>query len=543
MTAARWLQYCDRNHTRCKQWRKKEAWYPTRLLDLGPPSASLNYPRLIITKNEKPILSPYVTLSYRWGNSNQVYLTKSSFETLQAGIDIAQLPRTFQDAIMVTRSRLSIRYLWVDTFCIFQDKDDLSDWTREAAQMNLVYENAYCNLSATGAVDSTDGLFFNRRLYPLQNMELDLVCPRASRDAEPIRYAISDAHYWDNELNQLPLQYRGWVLQERLLAPRVLHFCPNQLVWECAELDATEAYPEGLPAILANIGKTKFKSLDPLTDGKRLRYGAARDSDSRFFAHELWRNVVGTYTRCALTHPGDKLVALSGIAKRMRAIIKDDYIVGMWRRNLPSELLWYVNSRSLPSDRHEDYRAPSFSWAAVDGSVSPASLSEDSILCSIEDVRIEYVTEDTTGLVKGGYIILKGTLKRLRLRGASKPRTYLMNINGRDMIQKSDEEGIGMRRQIMLDVRRTDFDAENEAGTLFLVPVRRRYDNGVPWPPPSLRGLVLQHQGDGEFCRIGIWSNDIAEEIDFIQAHHEDEGSLPCLGYDSQEYTHTIKVI
>ncbi|KAL9004716.1 MAG: hypothetical protein Q9188_002468 [Gyalolechia gomerana] len=506
--------------------------------DLGPPITSLNYPRLIITEDEKPLSSPYVTLSHRWGKSNRVYLTKSTFKALQEGIDIAQLPQTFQDAIMVTKRRLCIRYLWIDTFCIFQDKDDMSDWTREAALMNLVYENAYCNLSATGAVDSTDGLFFNRRRYLLQDLELDLVCPRASRDTASTRYAISDVHYWDNELNQLPLHYRGWVLQERLLAPRVLHFCPNQLVWECAELDAAEAYPDGLPAILASKGKTKFKSLDPLTDGKRQRYAGARDSDSRFFAHELWHDIVGTYTKCALTNPGDKLVALSGIAKRMRAIIKDEYVVGMWRRYLASELLWYVSDHwkrdFLPTNRPVHYRAPSFSWTSVDGSINPGRLSDYSNLCSIEDIKIDYATEDTTGLVKGGYLIIKGTLKRLHLRSARKPGTYLMNINGRDI-------GNGMKT--WLDVCKPDFNAENEARELFLTPIRGPLDGHSSWASPSLGGIVLQHQVDGVFSRLGIWSTDKAEEIEFIQAHHENEGSLPCLAYNSQDRTHTIKII
>lgn len=545
--AARWFQHCDANHTRCKKWRKKGAWYPTRLLDLGPPSVSLNYPRLIVTEKEKNISSPFVTLSHRWGKTNLVYLTKSTFKALQAGIDIAQLPQTFQDAIMVTKSRLCIRYLWIDTFCIFQDKDDLLDWTREAAQMNLVYENAYCNLSATGAVDSTDGFFFDRRLYPLQDMELDLVCPRASRDTGATRYAISDAHYWDNELNQLPLHYRGWVLQERLLAPRVLHFCPNQLIWECAELDAAEAYPEGLPAILANTGKTRFKSLDPLTDGKRQRYGATRDSDSRFFSYELWYTIVGTYTRCALTNPGDKLVALSGIAKRMRTIIKDEYVVGMWRRYLASQLLWFVSDHwrrdFMPSNRPMHYRAPSFSWASVDGCIGTGRLSEDSSLCSIEDVKIEYATEDTTGVVTGGYLILKSTLKRLHLRSAGKLDAYLMNINGRDMVRNSDKEANGPTCQIRLDVCKPDFNAENETRTLFLAPIRGPHDSRSSWAPPSLRGLVLQHQGGGEFFRIGVWSTDKAEEFDFIQAHHGNEGSLPCLAYHSHDRIHTIKII
>ncbi|KAI4186060.1 MAG: hypothetical protein L6R41_003717 [Letrouitia leprolyta] len=430
-----------------------------------------------------------------------------------------------------------MRYLWIDTFCIFQDKDDMSDWIREAAVMNLVYENAYCNLSATGALDSTDGFFFNRRLYPLQDLELKLVCPRASRDAGPTNYAISDLHYWDNELNQLPLHYRGWVLQERLLAPRVLHFCPNQLVWECAEMDAAEAYPDGLPAILSGMGKTKFKSLDPLTDGKRHRYSAMRDSDSRFFAHELWRDIVGTYTKCALTNPSDKLVALSGIAKRMRAIIKDEYVVGMWRRYLASQLLWYVSDHLKrgfrPNNRPTNYRAPSFSWASVDGSITLGRLSDDCSLCSIEDVSIEYCTEDTTGLVEGGYMIIKGTLKCLYLRSTGKPGSYLMKVNGQ----------VINNGKTWLDVCKVDYNAESDAQKLFVLPIRGPLDGHPSWTSPSIAGLVLRHQVDGVFFRLGTWSTDIADEINVIQGNHNNETSLPCLAYNSHDHEHTIKVI
>ncbi|KAL8940372.1 MAG: hypothetical protein Q9216_002843 [Gyalolechia sp. 2 TL-2023] len=369
-------------------------------------------------------------------------------------------------------------------------------------------------------------------------MELDLPCPRASPDTPSTRYAIADVHYWDNELNQLPLHYRGWVLQERLLAPRVLHFCPNQLVWECAEMDAAEAYPDGLPAIPASKGKTRFKSLDPLTDGKRQRYSGARDADSRFFAHELWRNIVGTYTKSALTNPGDKLVALSGIAKRMRTIIADEYAVGMWRRYLASELLWRVSDHAqrgfLPNNRPARYRAPSFSWTSVDGSISPGRLEDYSTVCSIEDIKIDYATEDTTGLINGGYLIIKSTLKRLQLRCTDKPGTYLLTINGRDI-------GHGMRT--CLDVCEPSFDAENEAQRLFAAPIQGPLDSHPSWTVPSLGGLILQHRTDGVFSRLGVWSTDQAEEIDFIQAPHGNEVSLPCLVYSSQEHMHTIKIV
>jgi hypothetical protein len=46
------------------------------------------------------------------------------------------------------------------------------------------------------------------------------------------------------------------VLHERLLAPRVLHFGRKQLFWECSELCACEAYPNGLPPAIQR-GDTK----------------------------------------------------------------------------------------------------------------------------------------------------------------------------------------------------------------------------------------------------------------------------------------------
>ncbi|KAM7202468.1 hypothetical protein V8F33_002688 [Rhypophila sp. PSN 637] len=46
--------------------------------------------------------------------------------------------------------------------------------------------------------------------------------------------------YWVNPLLNpsreiFPLLMRGWAFQERILAPRVLHFCNSELVWECNE--------------------------------------------------------------------------------------------------------------------------------------------------------------------------------------------------------------------------------------------------------------------------------------------------------------------
>ena len=539
----KWLKVCDANHSRCHRIKGKSSWFPTRLIDLGLPGNPQEQPHLIVTEDHPPS-SPYVTLSHRWGGTNNVGLNKNTFESLKFGIEVAVLSQTFKDAILVTRERLNVRYIWIDTFCIFQDKDDLSDWTNEAQQMDLIYENAYCNLSATGVEDpSSQGFFVDRTPNSITHLELDLAFTLFDQSTTPTRYAMFDLLYWERQLNQLPLHRRGWVVQERLLAPRVLHFCSSQLIWECAELDAAEAYPKGLPPVLSLQAKARFKSLDPSTDGKRLRKRGAHDSQDRFFAHQLWPRIVETYTQCMLSFPGDKLIALSGIAKLMRSIIQDEYVAGMWRRYLVSELVWWVADHRQgdhsPSMRPQNYRAPSFSWAAVDGCISFPNVTDQGLLASVENVSIGHVTEDTTSLVKEGYIILKGTLKRLRLKRTGPLNRFLVNINGRDVVRDSDKQWERLGPLVFLDVEQADFDVENDADKLFVLPIRG--SDGENWI--HLQGLILGHQGAGTFNRLGLCMAQHQQEIDIVLAHDSNEASLPSLSYSEENHEHTIKII
>lgn len=157
------------------------------------------------------------------------------------------------------------------------------------------------------------------------------------------RFALIDADYWNIHLGRMPLHERGWVLQERLLARRVWHFCSDQIAWECVETDAAETYPDGLPAVLAETPTAHFKSLDASIAGKRLKGpDLGEEMEPKVLAHHLWPRIVGSYSQCMLSKSEDKLIALLGIAKRMRLILQDEYVVGMWRRYLASERGWYV---------------------------------------------------------------------------------------------------------------------------------------------------------------------------------------------------------
>lgn len=96
----------------------------------------------------------YVALSHCWGPSQPFILTTASETAFRNGIPFQALPRTFQDAVTITRL-LCLRYLWIDSLCILQDDKD--DWERESANMADVYRNAYLTIAASNAASHAEG--------------------------------------------------------------------------------------------------------------------------------------------------------------------------------------------------------------------------------------------------------------------------------------------------------------------------------------------------------------------------------------------------
>jgi hypothetical protein len=75
----------------------------------------------------------------------------------------------------------------------------------------------------------------------------------------------------------------------------------------------------------------------------------------------IWKGIVETYTKCRLTYPSDKFVAISGLAVVFQELIKDIYLAGLWKSRLLDclvwEVLWYVDRILKPAI----YKAPSWS--------------------------------------------------------------------------------------------------------------------------------------------------------------------------------------
>lgn len=316
----------------------------------------------------------------------------------------SELPRTFRDVIEVAR-RLGIRYLWIDSLCIVQDSAE--DWSAESSVMGRVYRNALCNIAATASADSQGGLFVDR--------DARMVCPAVIvsqwSDCPPSTYQISKRHVWEDGVSDAVLNTRGWVLQERFSAPRIMHFAADQIYWECFELQACEAFPRGLPSMVRRHGVTlPMKELNITNGGKELRPFWQRPALPMFDGYRVWNEIVEAYTCTRLTKSKDKLVAISALAKEARRALNDDYLAGLWRRHLGWELGWQVSEEDSHS-RPSDYRCPSWSWASVDGKIHTTDYGSDAhLFLKVLDARITPSGDDDTGEVAGGFVRLQGPM-------------------------------------------------------------------------------------------------------------------------------------
>lgn len=423
-----WYSSCLDSHVACKVPNAVTNWLPTRLLDIGHSAGAC--PRLVTTANEKDACGPYATLSHCWGGSNILKLMTENIDDLHKAIPMEQLPRTFVEAITVAR-QLGLRYIWIDSLCIVQDC--FQDWQKEASVMGDVYSNSQLNIAATASQDSHGGLF--RMRDPREIMSCKVAV--SWEGFEGTSAFVMDRYMWLKQLGKAPLSQRGWVLQERVLPPRALHFGEKQLFWECREYDACEMYPRGLPRTMFDYCN-RVKLVDPLAFHKEF-WGDTRKS-SKFAMYELWCRNVFLYSDTCVTRESDKLVAISGLAKMMLSLCDDTYLAGLWLRQLPTELLWQVRGRRSDGSRSyrpSTYRAPTWSWASVEGPVFPCIPNDDFTLCIKiqEAMTIPASGNDEAGAVMAGHIRLFGAaIQGILTLGSQTPNTFQdkLHINGHE---------------------------------------------------------------------------------------------------------------
>ncbi|KAJ0107028.1 hypothetical protein J7T55_006906 [Diaporthe amygdali] len=277
-------------------------------------------------------------------------------------------------------------------------------------EMDDVFFNAKLNISAAEG-DETRGLVFDRKPLVTNPCMTVAKVPRTQKD---MSLYVFYSHCFLRQ-GEKPLNKRGWVFQERILSPRIIHFSEDQVFWECWSLRASEILPHGAP--------------NPTLTDQNKRIGIDSTTFDSQEIRSRWCELVGTYSSTSLSFVNDHLLGISAVAKRFCTAMRvqpSEYLAGMWKNDLPLSMIWHQDSipgREGPAKHEPDLEmehAPSWSWASIMASTTIADLP--SVLASSTIAESSSLVATTSviniEIRRRSRNFFDGTdLCRLRLRG------------------------------------------------------------------------------------------------------------------------------
>lgn len=443
-----WLQDCHENHQCSKEILLPKL--PTRVLDISEPQPRLH----ISAKNER---SQYACLSYCWGGPQEVLTTKANLSNNIKRLPLDKLPKTLQDAISVSKS-LGLRFLWIDALCIIQDSPE--DKAIEINKMGSIYTDATVTIFATCASRVGDG-FLQHRSSDEGGVQLSFYVSDSMQGK--VTMLLQDDYTPDE-----PLDSRAWVVQETLLSRRRLIYGTKELLWKCQENDiqTVTVSPRTYNILLGRLPSGIFS---PAQD-----FDVRRQKEADNSHVESWRTIVQNLTSRGITNREDRLPAIGGVVAELQEVWKDEYIVGVWRRTLAQNLMWYrvVSHPSASLPRPVEYRSPTWSWASVD--------------CAVDFRPIEFVDVEVVdctiqlrsslapfGYASSGELVLKGKV-------LSMAHMEPENVSGWKVTQDVASERL-------------------DPNTIFVLC---GLNNGRAY------GLILNPDGDGRYLRTGIFGHE-----------------------------------
>lgn len=278
--------------------------------------------------------------------------------------------------------------------------------------MHSIYYDSSITLAALDAKTSSEGLFLPKTpfvdIYPLTrsfghgrgqayigpptwNQFTQCAGPvldEHQHDRQFIYQVLGDTDYVKSGL----LETRAWAMQELRLSRRVLYFFHGAMMWRCIKAVRHQNGCHERPGLIFHLNyaleryEMAFQTVRLFLDGLQVEQDGAHTNAHLVVNHEsnklvhgillqflgghniqmAWFDLVTDYSDCQLTFLEDKLPGLFGVASRFQGITKDKYLAGHWRVDLDRSLFWAVGGNVF---RAKSYRAPSWSWASIEGTV------------------------------------------------------------------------------------------------------------------------------------------------------------------------------
>ena len=166
--------------------------------------------------------------------------------------------------------------------------------------MSDVYSGSFLNIAATSSSDSQGGPYHERNPLQVTPFRAKLSFALNHWKKRPFAFFPRTNRY--GHLHHTPLAKPAWVVQERLLVPRTVHFLRHKVVWECTDLTASESDTEGV------IDRSKGHWIQS--------WAVLGQKVLRELGHDIaclnrWTNAVRLYSRGQLSCESDKLIAIS----------------------------------------------------------------------------------------------------------------------------------------------------------------------------------------------------------------------------------------
>jgi hypothetical protein len=230
-----------------------------------------------------------------------------------------------------------------------------------------------------------------------------------------------------------------------------------------------------------------------------------------------WHVIVKNYAPRKLTFPGDKLKAIAALADLYKTRTKQTYIAGLWRETLVQDLCWVVNTpflrgpRSCLMPRPFEYRAPTWSWAAIDLQEHlHFGFAENNLRWSFKercemiadakvlDVALEQEPPNTTyGQIHSGHLTLQGLALTTTWFYNQKPGLTL------------NADQVNTSRDAVESGWADDYDAHAEVTVLLLTKGESTYHKIEHF----IFGLLLVEVAPRIYQRVGTFHSSVSGRV------------------------------
>jgi hypothetical protein len=532
-TIQKWMDECFTGHQGCPGL--VSAPLPTRVVDVGELDGS-EEPRLHITEG---LHGQWLSLSHRWGDQKFLTTTSKNLDDHVRRLPWSQLPKTFQDAIWVTR-RLGFRYLWIDSLCIIQDSKP--DWMIESSSMGNIYKNSVLTIAAGHPESPNQGMLAKRApllpqySLPFSNPSFDAIelsyRNTKSNAIEVVGVQKVPVGTYSSIIDENTLSTRGWVVQETVLSPRTITWGQEGMIWQCRTCAGGEYEKKIHMADDVKWDLTPGHFHFPKRIFRPAKSSTIQPSYNWFFIFWLklmewiprswyfshsralyddWYRILRLYFNCELTYKEDALVAIAGVAKEMETRTGDTYCAGLWLGDFCRGLLWYSNSLV-------DYVAPSipsWSWASRKARNNLWFMVPKPTTDELKVVRVGRTKPAIDGLNEVTEVVVRGLI-RVPPRDYSKDGLKIAFRKNEFYLPAQPEKATGQWLSYQLDLEGC-LEASTEPGGRGLVFVDQTLCLVVGRSEEERFGILIRpsKEQQGAYQRTGCFRMDLKWQSKF----------------------------